>query len=108
GNMVTGIPIGADMEYQGGFWNLLGPYPLLVGVTTLSLFMLHGTIYLYLKTEGALQEKVRGWFFPAFGVFGVLYFVTTVATLVGYPRMIENFRDFSFAWIVALLTLLAI
>ncbi len=27
-NIVRGVPIDADMQYVGGFWNLLNPYAL--------------------------------------------------------------------------------
>ena len=37
-NMVRGVPIDADMQYVGGFWNLLNPYALLSGVAAVSVF----------------------------------------------------------------------
>jgi cytochrome d ubiquinol oxidase subunit II len=42
GNIAWGVPIDARGEFAGTFLGLLGPYPLLVGVTTLALFMMHG------------------------------------------------------------------
>ena len=41
------------MEYTGGFFNLLNPYALIGGLTTLLLFLTHGAIYIALKTDGA-------------------------------------------------------
>lgn len=108
GNLVIGIPIGSDMEYTGGLVELLSPYALLVGLFTLATFAMHGAIYLYLKTEGELQETVRRWFLPSYFLFLFLYLLTTIATLTVYPQMVENFRDFWWAWIVAGLTFLAI
>ena len=59
GNIVTGIPIGPDKEFAGTFWSLINPYTLIVGVTTVSLFMMHGTIYAVMKTEGELQKTIE-------------------------------------------------
>ncbi|MBM3792181.1 MAG: cytochrome d ubiquinol oxidase subunit II, partial [Acidobacteria bacterium] len=61
GNIARGVPLGGDYEFMGSFGGLLNPYALLVGVTTLALFMMHGAIYLVLKTDGDVQVKVRGW-----------------------------------------------
>lgn len=108
GNMMKGIPIGADLEFQGRFPDLLHPYALLVGALTLSMFALHGTIYLYLKTEGQLQETVRGWFWPAFGAFLALYVCTTLATLAGVPTALKNFSTYPWVWILVALKVLAI
>jgi cytochrome bd ubiquinol oxidase subunit II len=58
-NFVRGVPIDASMNYVGGFWNLLSPYALLGGLVTLSGFILHGAIYLGLKTSGSMVEVVR-------------------------------------------------
>jgi cytochrome bd ubiquinol oxidase subunit II len=59
GNLVRGVPIDAQMNYVGGFFNLLNPYALLAGVATLLLFTLHGGIFLTLKTEGEVKEKAQ-------------------------------------------------
>jgi cytochrome bd ubiquinol oxidase subunit II len=58
-NLVRGVPIGADMEYTGGFWNLLNPYALAGGLATLSLFTLHGAAFLNLRTKGDLLERAH-------------------------------------------------
>ncbi len=108
GNLIVGMPIGEDMEYQGTFLQLLNPYALLVGVFNLSLFTMHGAIYLYLKTEGETQAKAKRWIYRAFFAFVALYLTTTIATLIAYPRLVENFRTFWWAWVVALLNALAI
>lgn len=58
-NIVLGVPIDADMEYVGGFWNLLGPTALLGGLTTLTLFLTHGALFVALKTDGPLRHDAR-------------------------------------------------
>jgi cytochrome d ubiquinol oxidase subunit II len=58
-NMVRGVPIDADMQYVGGFWNLLNPYALLAGVAAVSAFALHGATFLGMKTKDDLLEKAE-------------------------------------------------
>lgn len=58
-NVLRGVPIGPDHEWQGSFFDLLNPYALLGGVTTLLLFTLHGGVFLSLKTDGELRARAR-------------------------------------------------
>ncbi len=59
GNLVRGVPIDADMNYVGGFFNLLNPYALLAGAATLTAFTLYGAIFISLKTDGELRQSAR-------------------------------------------------
>jgi len=59
GNILRGVPIDADLEYVGGFFNLLNPYALLGGVMTLLLFLTHGAMFISLKTEGPIRHRAR-------------------------------------------------
>lgn len=58
-NILRGVPIDATHEYVGGFWNLLNPYALLGGLTSLALFTLHGAVFLSLKTNGEIRDRAR-------------------------------------------------
>jgi len=58
-NLVKGVPIDAEMNYVGGFFNLLNGYALLGGAASLLVFTLHGAIFLALKTSGDLMEGAR-------------------------------------------------
>ena len=58
-NIVRGVPIDADLEYAGGFFNLLNPYALLGGLTTLLLFLTHGAMFVSLKTDGRIRVDAR-------------------------------------------------
>ncbi|MFB4354720.1 cytochrome d ubiquinol oxidase subunit II [Microbacterium sp. LS_15] len=59
GNIVQGVALNADHIYVGGFFALLNPYALLVGVTTLLLFFLHGVLFVALKTDGPVHEDAH-------------------------------------------------
>lgn len=108
GNSMQGMPIGADGEFAGTLWQLLRPYPLLVGAFAVATFAMHGAIYLYLKTEGELQQRVHGWMWRTFGIFLVFYMFVTVITLGTQPSAIRNFAEFPWAWGVVFLSILAI
>jgi cytochrome d ubiquinol oxidase subunit II len=58
-NILRGVPIDANREYVGGFFNLLNPYALLGGAMTLLLFVAHGAIFIALKTDGPIRERAR-------------------------------------------------
>ena len=58
-NIVRGVPIDAQMEYTGGFFNLLNPVALLGGLVTLGLFVTHGAMFLALKTDGPIRHEAR-------------------------------------------------
>jgi len=108
GNVMQGIALNESGDYTGGFFDLLGPYPLLVGLMTVALFAMHGSIYLYLKTEGELRQIVYPALWHTFGTFLVLYMLATVFTLVRVPHAIENFESLPAAWLVVVLNILAI
>lgn len=108
GNLVRGIPLDAYKEFTGELLDLFNPYSLLVGVLTVALFSMHGAIYLVMKTEDELHDKVRGWIYPTIIFYIVTYSITTVATLIYYPHMVEAFRDRPVFFLVALANLLAI
>ena len=63
GNILQGVPFVLDdllrSSYQGGFFGLLNPFALLVGVFSLILFVLQGASWLQMKTEGELYERAR-------------------------------------------------
>jgi cytochrome bd ubiquinol oxidase subunit II len=108
GNMVLGIPLDARHEYAGNFLHLLRPYPILVGLFNLSIFTMHGSIYLYMKTEGELQRKARGWIWRTLPAFVLFYMLTTIVTLIKVPSMLKNFGQFPVMWVVVVLNVLAI
>jgi cytochrome d ubiquinol oxidase subunit II len=58
-NIVHGVPINAQHRYTGSFFTLLNPYALLGGLVTLSLFTLHGAVFLALKTTDELRARAR-------------------------------------------------
>lgn len=108
GNITWGIPLDGQHEFAGSFLGLLHPYALLMGLTTTALFAMHGAIYLLLKTEGALHERVRQWINPAIINFVVLYVVFTLATLLYVPHITETIKGEPWFFAVVVVAVLAV
>ncbi|MDR2463259.1 MAG: cytochrome d ubiquinol oxidase subunit II [Verrucomicrobiales bacterium] len=111
GNIAWGIPltvVDGQIEYAGGFFNLLHPYALVMGLTTVALFAMHGCIYALMKTEGALHEKLRGWVNKTIVVFVALYAVGAILTLLYVPGMTEKLRATPWFILLVVVNILAI
>jgi cytochrome d ubiquinol oxidase subunit II len=108
GNLALGLPLDEKHQYVGGFWNLLNPYALIVGVSTIALFLMHGSIYLVMKTEGELHDRIRKWVWVTMFVFIGCYVLTTGATLLFVPRMLKHFEAHPSFWLISVVNLLAV
>jgi cytochrome d ubiquinol oxidase subunit II len=58
-NIVRGVPVDGQKEFTGSVLDLLNPYALLGGLTTLLLCLAHGAVYLTLKTRGNVLVRSR-------------------------------------------------
>ena len=89
-NIVRGVPIEksaeGNLEYVGGFFNLLNPYALLGGVVTLTVFLTHGAIFLSLKTVGGIREQARAYALK----IGLVAAVAAVSFLVWINLMLPE------------------
>lgn len=93
GNVLQGMRLGANYEFTGHWLEFINPYALLTAATTLSLFMVHGALYLLMKTEGRLYAKLtilvkRGLIF-----FIVSFSMTTLYTLLYIPHLSDRFKE---------------
>ena len=63
GNLFLGVPFRFDgdmrLDYEGGLLGLVRPFPLLCGLTSLSMLLMHGAAWLHLKTEGPVTDRSR-------------------------------------------------
>ena len=65
GNIVRGVALDASHEFVGTLADLLNPYALLGGLTTLALFLTHGAIFAALKTTGDIRLRANRFAFRA-------------------------------------------
>ncbi len=79
-NILRGVPIDANMQYVGGFFNLLNPYALLAALVVTLLFTLHGASFLSIKTTGEVErgakEYIR-WLWLLVTILLVIFMITT-------------------------------
>lgn len=91
GNAVKGIPMGADFEYIYGSTNFFNPYSVAMGLFTISMFAMHGLIYLGFKTDEGLYSNLKRLFWPIFILFCGLFIIVSGLTVVLHPWMLSNF-----------------
>lgn len=109
GNILQGFEIGENFTYQGGvFFEFLNPYALMVGFTTLSIFMTQGAIFLLLKTEGKLYDRLTYLLKNGMIFFIVCFSVTSLYTLVFIPGVTDKFKENPVFFILPLLAFLAV
>jgi cytochrome d ubiquinol oxidase subunit II len=90
-NLLRGVPIDAEMNFTGSLLTLLNPYSLLGGIAAVTLFTLHGALYLALKTTDDLLEGARAYarklWLPSTGLLFLFvlysYFETDMFTKLG-------------------------
>lgn len=108
GNVAFGIPLNQEKEFAGNWLSFFNPFAILVSITTLALFLMHGAIYLTMKTENRLYAKLH-LLSNNFTVFFVLSFViTTLYTLLYIPHLSDFFRNNPASFIIPVLMILAI
>ena len=108
GNVLQGMAIGPDKEFQGSWLIFINPYAIMVGITTLALFMMHGAIYLTMKTEGRLFAKIALLLRNAIIFFILSFVITTAYTLIYIPHLSDEFKQNPALFIFPLLAFLSI
>lgn len=94
GNVLQGIAIGENFEYQGkGLFEFFTPFTLLTGFSVLFLLMTHGAIYLLLKTEGKLYVRLTFLVKKGIIAFVVIFAITTLYTLIYIPHLSDKFKN---------------
>lgn len=76
-NLIKGVPIDANMQYVGTFFDLLSPYTLVGGLAFLLVFIFHGAMYLTLKTTETMVERARSAAIKA-GILAAVFCLTLV------------------------------
>jgi cytochrome d ubiquinol oxidase subunit II len=108
GNLIRGIPLDPYKEFDGSGVSFLNPYAIGMGITSVALFCMHGAIYVLMKTEDELHDKIRAWVNPCIIFFIICYVTMTMATLIYQPHMIEIVKERPWLFGIAILNMLAI
>lgn len=137
GNVIQGVPFHFDADlrafYTGSFWELFNPFALYCGLVSVCMLLLHGGLYLVIKTEGTVMARAMrvaqwcgillsllfliGGFWIAWGVDG--YALAQPIAHDGYSNPVHkqvvlhtgawlsNFRAYPLLWAVPLVGLFA-
>jgi cytochrome bd ubiquinol oxidase subunit II len=94
GNVIAGVPLNSSGDIViSSILDLLKPFPDLVGLTAIAMLALHGGLYLEVKTEGAMHDRVRGWLLLLGAAFAVLGVATVIYILVEDYEVVHAYED---------------
>jgi len=105
GNLLHGLRLDVEGNYAGTFFDLLNPYALLIGLLGLSMFAMHGALYIVLKTDGELAAQARQWAKIAWVVARILFLASALATVFFEPQLFANFTKWPALWVIPFLVL---
>ncbi|MDJ1483472.1 cytochrome d ubiquinol oxidase subunit II [Cytophagaceae bacterium YF14B1] len=108
GNVIQGIPIDQNGDFTGRWLSFINPYACIVAITTVALFMMHGAIYLTMKTENRLYAKLTILVKNTTIFFVICYAVTTLATLLYATHLSEDFKQHPQLFSIPLVAILSV
>ena len=106
-NIFKGIPIDQNGIYQGNLFTLLNIYGLLGGLLFLMLFLVHGSLWLSIKSEGDLQARASSTANKLWLVL-VVFAVIFLAASAVFTRLYDNFLAYPALFLVILLAVAAL
>ena len=71
GNLLQGVPFNYGelerLSYTGSFWGLLNPFALLAGIVSVTMLVMHGAVFLQIRTESEINARAK----KAVRIFGI-------------------------------------
>ena len=107
GNILRGIPINISGDFTGSFIGLLNPYSVLIGLLSLALFIMHGAVYMTMKSEGDLRERFAALANKFWILFFLLYIIATFITIFEAGFLFDGILKAPMFWILFILLLAA-
>jgi len=92
GNLLQGVPFNYDEfmrpHYTGSFWALLNPFALLAGVVSLTMLIMHGAVYLQMRTDGKINARAK----KAALIFGIIFMAAFALAGIWQAFGIDGYR----------------
>ena len=92
GNLLQGVPFNygefARLNYTGSFWGLLNPFALLAGIVSLTMLIMHGAVFLQMRTEGEINTRAK----KAVRIFGVVFMAAFAVAGIWQAFGIDGYR----------------
>jgi cytochrome d ubiquinol oxidase subunit II len=101
-NIFRGIPIDEAGIYQGTLFTLLNPYGILGGLFFVVMFLVHGALWLTVKSEGDLRERATVLVWKLWMALAVLAVVFPVATWFA-TRLYDNYLNNPLLYVVPII-----
>jgi len=112
GNVMRGAPLGADHYFFAPLWTDFQPggqagvldwYTVLCGVVTLVATASHGALFVVMKTEGSLNERMRAAALRLWPVQALLTVAAVPVTVAVRPQLLDNYRAAAIGWLIPIL-----
>lgn len=92
GNLLQGVPFHYDEFmrpfYTGSFWGLLNPFALLAGIVSLSMLVMHGGVYLQMRTTDDIHSRAK----KAVRIFAIIFLVSFAIAGLWQAYGMEGYR----------------
>ena len=108
GNLVQGFPVDERGVYVGTLTGLFTFYSLATGAFAVVTFAMHGAMFLFLKTTGPVNERLKRWIWHTWGLFLVVYILVSMMTLIEHRHIIENVRRAPWAIPIVIVNVLCV
>src|SRR4030067_1405798 len=90
GNILQGLPVNEEQVVAVYSFSLINPYSVFIGLLVLTLFTMHGAVYMTLKADDVYLRRIKESLFIAWIVFIILYPVAVAVTLYISPVLFNN------------------
>ena len=108
GNILHGLPLSqrnGQLLYTGGFFTLLNPYSIMIGVLSCLLFLLHGAIFLAIKSQAQQHERMRK-LIPAIWMLVVVVYVgASIISMLRLPYLFDRASANPLFWVLSALVM---
>ena len=114
GNVVRGVPLDRSGYFFEPLWTnwrlgaetgILDWYTVMVGVLALATLMMHGSLWVRMKTSGAVSERARRLAAQVWWAVVLLTVVVTVVTFRVQPQVLANFATWPWGVVFPLLAI---
>jgi cytochrome bd ubiquinol oxidase subunit II len=103
GDLLAGVPVNAQQNYTGTFWDLFQPYGVMAGVTLVAFCAWHGSLFISLKTTDAIRQRatrLARWIAPVAGLLALAFICWTHA-IAGKGTLLNPVEGIAFLAVIA-------
>src|ERR1041385_2355468 len=114
GNVIRGVPLGPNGFFFEPLWTnwrvgsengILDWYTVLSGVVALCALMMHGSLYVAMKTTGELNVRARRLIGRVWTVVLALTVVSLPATVFAVPKILANYSSWPIGYVIPLVVI---